>query len=163
MVKEDIIKKSIIKKTNLSKDEVQQALIDNFISMQKVMANLTVKFDELSNNMSKLLGLFEISAKTFAEKYSGEAAAPSNLIDSTYIKKLDTLLDQNKIISQGILLIEEKLRATSSPENNPYPAKQQPYQQQPSNLPSMQQDADSPYKREIGARQDLTPKPLPKY
>ena len=41
----------------------------NFISLQKVLTNLSGRFDELSDNMSKLLQLFEISAKTFAEKY----------------------------------------------------------------------------------------------
>lgn len=161
MAKEVLTRKENIKKTNMSKDEIQQALIDNFISLQKVMANLSVKFDELSTNMSKLLQLFEISAKTFAEKYSEKEAAPSNLIDAAFIKRLDTLLDQNKIISKGIMLIEEKLRDKTgyepAPEDNTYSP------EQASGLPSMQQPQSSPYKREIGARQDIPPKPLPKY
>ena len=72
MVKEVSTGKGIIKRDALSKDEIQLALIDNFINLQKVMANLSVKFDELSLNISRLLQLFEISAKTFAERYSGE-------------------------------------------------------------------------------------------
>ena len=170
MAKEDITPRDITKKTSLSKDEIQLALIDNFINLQKVMANLTVKFDELSLNISRLLQLFEISAKTFAEKYSAQESAPSNLIDAEYLKKLDTLLDQNKIISRGIMLIEEKLRdkISSGPEEHVnYPNQQQyPYQQfQPTQmLPSMQQpQSQIPYKKEIGARQEINPKQLPKY
>ena len=169
MVKEVSSGKNITKKTPLSKDEIQLALIDNFINLQKVMANLTVKFDVLSLNISRLLQLFEISAKTFAEKYSGEAAAPPDLIDKEYLKKIDILLDQNKIISKGIMLIEEKLRDKTGYEPAPdetmnYPQMQNPQMQNSSNLPSMQQTQSSaPYRKEIGARQEINPKPLPKY
>ena len=162
MVKEVSTGKGITKNIALSKDEIQLALIDNFINLQKVMANLSVKFDELSLNISRLLQLFEISAKTFAEKYSAQEAAPSNLIDAEYLKKLDTLLDQNKIISKGIMLIEEKLRDKTGYEPAPDQPMNYPQMQRSQSLPSMQQQqSQSPYKKEIGARQD--PKPLPKY
>jgi len=182
MAKEVSTGKDIDKKTPLSKDEIQLALIDNFISLQKVMANLTVKFDVLSSNISKLLELFEISAKTFAEKYSGEAPAPSTVVDEEYLKKLDTLLNQNKIISKGIMLIEEKLRDRTDYEPAPDETMNYPQMQRSSNLPSMQQQnpyqqlqptqmlptmqqpqSPSPYKKEIGARQETSPKQLPKY
>ena len=162
MVKKTSIAKDINKKTALSKDKIQLALIDNFIDLQKVMANLSVKFDELSLNISRLLQLFEISAKTFAEKYSAQEAAPSNLIDAAYLKKLDTLLDQNKIISRGIMLIEERLRDKTGYEPAPAEPISYPQMQKSPNLPSMQQSS-SPYKKEIGARQQINPKQLPKY
>ena len=106
---------------SMSKEDLQQALIDNFINLQKVMTNLAVKFDELSGNMSKLLQLFEISAKTFAEKYnqeSPETQVNNPGLDIEYIKKLDTLLDQNKIISKGIMLIEERIREKADTSQN---------------------------------------------
>ena len=159
---------------SMSREEIQQTLIDNFIALQRINANLSVKFDELSTNISRLLQLFEISAKTFAEKYSGKESAPANMIDTEFIKKIDTLLDQNKIISKGIMLIEEKLRDknenqpfqdASYPGQNNFGYTNQPYQrQQPQNLPSMQQQnpqSSTPYKKEIGARQET--KPLPKF
>ena len=40
---------------------IEKALIDNFISMQKVLTNLAIKFDNLSEQITKLLELFEIS------------------------------------------------------------------------------------------------------
>ena len=102
MAKEEVKKKP-------SKIEVEQALIDNFINLQRVLTNLSLKFDELSTNMSKMLQLFEISAKTFAEKYSTEEPKSGD-VDTELLKKLDSLLDQNKTISKGIMLMEEKIR-----------------------------------------------------
>ncbi|MCK9567996.1 hypothetical protein M0R72_03510 [Candidatus Pacearchaeota archaeon] len=80
---------------------VEKALIENFVSLQKVMTNMAIKFDSLSEQISKLLELFEISAKTLAEKgYSME--------DRKVAEKLDNLLDQNKIIAKGIALLHER-------------------------------------------------------
>jgi hypothetical protein len=97
-----------------SKEEIEEALIENFINLQRVLTNLAVKFDDLSNNISKLLQLFEISAKSFAEKYSGNY--PGGEADGELLKKLDSLLDQNKVISKGIMLMEEKIRGRSPQE-----------------------------------------------
>lgn len=168
MAKEDLIRNNTFRKTVMTQAEIQQALIDNFISLQKVMTNLSVKFEELSTNMSKLLQLFEISAKTFAEKYSTQELAQENAVDTELIKKLSILLDQNKLISRGIMLIEEKMRDRNNifeqPQPQGQPLQQYPY---PMMLPSMQPQqfsqqppAPSFYKKEIGERQNS--KPLPK-
>lgn len=116
MTKEEVEKK-IIKKKVMSKSDIEQALIDNFINLQKVLTNLSVKFDEMSSKISKMLELFEISAKTFAEKYAGETSPAG--IDADFLKKLDSLLDQNKTISKGIMLMEERIkdRAQTNPQN----------------------------------------------
>jgi hypothetical protein len=74
------------------------------------MTNLAVKFDDLSNNISKLLELFEISAKTFAEKYKEGFPERYGDIDTEFLRKLDSLLEQNKVISKGIMLMEEKVK-----------------------------------------------------
>jgi hypothetical protein len=110
--KENVIKREVpIKKEIIVKREhmdiskrdadVEKILVENFVSLQKVMTNLAVKFDSLSDQMSKLLGLFEISAKTLAEKGAmGE--------DKKILGKLDSLLDQNKVIAKGIALLHER-------------------------------------------------------
>ncbi|MEM0465593.1 MAG: hypothetical protein QXW97_02735 [Candidatus Pacearchaeota archaeon] len=111
--KEETPKKDLkeVQKKPMTKEELQEALIHNFIKLQKALTNIAVKFDELSTNISKLLQLFEISAKSFAEKYSSiENDEKKGDIDKEFIKKLDTLLEQNKIISKGIMLIEERIR-----------------------------------------------------
>jgi hypothetical protein len=95
--------KKVVRKSEPSKKNinVENALIENFVSLQKVMTTMAVKFDSLSNQISKLLELFEISAKSLAEKgYSME--------DRKVAEKLDNLLDQNKIIAKGIALLHER-------------------------------------------------------
>ncbi len=98
------------------KKETEEGLIENFIKLQKVMTNLAIKFEDLSNNMSKLLQLFEISAQTFAEKFTGDYTPTDS--DRELLRKLDSLLDQNKVISKGIMLMEEKIRERT-PQSEP--------------------------------------------
>ncbi len=116
MVKKEGVRKienKTKRKKSMTKAELEQALVDNFTNLQKVLTNLSIKFEDLSGNISKLLNLFEISAKNFAEKYSGKET--SNM-DKDFLKKLDNLLDQNKTISKGIMLMEEKIRGKAGQE-----------------------------------------------
>jgi hypothetical protein len=120
-------KTGAIKKKPMTKAEMEKTLIDNFTNLQKVLTNLSIKFEDLSNNMSKLLQLFEISAKSFAEKYTNKEAEKQIEIktqdqkkaDKEYLKKLDSLLDQNKTIAQGIMLMEKRIRHRNSEPEKP--------------------------------------------
>jgi len=99
------------KRKSMTKVELEEALLTNFVNLQKVLTNLSLKFDDLSDNITKLLQLFEISAKSFAEKYAGGTGSGGDL---EMLKKLDSLLDQNKTIAKGIMLMEEKIRNKSA-------------------------------------------------
>ncbi|MDP7521144.1 MAG: hypothetical protein QF567_02835 [Candidatus Pacearchaeota archaeon] len=87
--------------TNTSKD-TEKILIENFVSLQKVMTNLSLKFDGLTNQISKLLELFEISAKSLAEKNPNLEGHNKQMMN-----KMDSLLDQNKTIARGMALLGE--------------------------------------------------------
>ena len=56
--------------------------------------------------------LFEISAKSFAEKYSEKEGDGQNKDLSI---KLDSLLDQNKVIAKGIMMMEERISQKNAP------------------------------------------------
>ena len=94
-----------LKKKSVSSSEIDAALLENFVHLQKALTNIALKFDQLSSNISRLLELFELSAKNFAEK-----AVEKGSVDQEFLKKLDALLDQNKTISKGIMMMEEKVR-----------------------------------------------------
>ncbi len=96
-----IVKKTFIKPVKKTKN-TNEILVENFVSLQRVMTNLSIKFDNLTTQISKLLELFEISAKTLAEKNP-------NLEGNTeeVVKKLDNLLEQNKVIARGLTLLHE--------------------------------------------------------
>ena len=71
--------------------------------------------------MSKLLQLFEISAKSFVENKSIKEPIKEQKEerreDKDLLNKLDSLLDQNKIIAKGIILMEDRIRKRAEPES----------------------------------------------
>ena len=109
--------------------KIEKVLVENFVSLQKVMTNLTVKFDNLANQISKLLELFEISAKTLAKK-DFDLEKKSGKIDEEMVSKIDNLLDQNKTIARGLTLLHE-------PESRqvPLPPMRRPPQAPPGQKP----------------------------
>ncbi len=124
-------KSSSSSSSGVSRD-VDKMLIQNFISLQRVLTNLSLKLDNLANQTSKLLELFEISAKNLAKK--DFAVDRDNRSSKEIMAKLDYLLSQNKILARGLTLLHEP----SSPgfeENQanefikPKPLKQNQYQE----------------------------------
>lgn len=91
--------------TKINSNNTNKILIENFVALQKVMTNLAGKFDSLSDNITKLLQLFELSARSFAEKQPGTLEK-----DKEFLDKLNMLTEQNKTIAKGLTLLEEKLR-----------------------------------------------------
>ena len=95
----------MLKKEVKKDDSLENILLENFVELQKVLTNLTFKFSELSDNISRLLELFELSAKSFADK-----PIKTSGVDEEFLKKLDSLLDQNKTISKAIMMMEDRVR-----------------------------------------------------
>ncbi len=116
----------------LKKCSVDKILIEKFVSIQKVIINLSVKFDNLSNQISKLLNLFEISAKTLAQKeFNTEGDKKEN---KKIIGKMDKLLEQNKTIARGLTLMHEIKSSPGSPGQLPLQQTPRPNEYQKSIL-----------------------------
>jgi hypothetical protein len=103
------------KPRRLSAAEREKILIDNFIGLQKVMVNLSMKFENLSDNITKLLGVFEASARDYMVNKG--RSSPDK--DREYLAQLNTLIEQNKSISRGIMQLDEKVRSTRTTESVP--------------------------------------------
>ena len=114
--------KAVNVKANKSADKLNYILIENFVNLQKAMTNLAGKFDDLAIQISKLLQLFEISAKSFAEKLA--TGTPDIEKDREFLDKLNRLLDQNKVIAKGLTLMEEKMRERLYGHSAPQPQQQ---------------------------------------
>ncbi len=128
--------------SNSEKNEnVSRMLVENFVSLQSVMADLTSKLNNLANQISKLLELFEQSAKAFMEKdiKFGEGTG----VNKEIAEKLDKLLEQNKIIARGLALLHEA-NSAEEPQYSPTPPQQ--IQQ------FTQQESDNRYQRSISSR-----------
>lgn len=86
--------------------QIEEKILENLVALQKVHADLAEKFNNLSNQISSLLSLFEGAARSFAQN-------PANQInekDKEFLEKIDRLLDQNKTIARGLTLMEERIR-----------------------------------------------------
>lgn len=113
------------------RDEIKigKALTDNFIALQKIMVNLSTKFDNLSNQISKLLELFEISAKSLAGKDFEKDKENKDM--KTILEKLDNISQQSGLIGKGLALIHEIGSEKESPtmppaQRPPIPARPRP-------------------------------------
>ena len=134
-MKKKTTKKEPSKKSSAkSKQNTEKMLIENFVSLQKVMTDLSFKFNNLTNQISNLLELFETSAKTLAQKdfnFDLETLESSN---ERFEEKLDNLLDQNKVIARGLTLIHENssnmMQQNFQPPSEPSPEFQEPLQRQ---------------------------------
>lgn len=94
-------------KTSPRNKKIEDSLIKNMIELQKIQTNMAEQFEKLSRDISQLLALFELTARNFAKK-----SAPIGEIekDKEFLDKIDTLLEQNKILAKGLTLMEERLR-----------------------------------------------------
>ena len=119
-------------KTTNKNNDMEKVLIENFIALQKVMTNFSNKFEDLSKQISKLLELFEISAKSLAKK--GEKNNEYEKKQNDEIKhKLKDIQDQNKVIARGLTLLHEKEPSDLEQKEN----FQQKHFNPPSNNPSI--------------------------
>ncbi len=93
-------------------EHLNKSLIENFVALQKVITKNSEKLDFLSGQISKLLQIFEISAKSFAEKnFRPTGTNPADLQkEAEFLSKLNTLLDQNKTIAKGLSLLGDDLK-----------------------------------------------------
>lgn len=115
-------------KPRKQQENINHLLIENFTSLQKVMSGMAERFDNLSVNISKLLNLFEASAKSFMSS----PAISEIEKDKEFLSKLDALLEQNKTIAKGLTLMEEKFRERVYGKEPEIPKVQ--VQQPPSNI-----------------------------
>lgn len=100
-------RKRRVSRVPLSQEDAntEKILIENFVALQRVMTHLSEKFDNLASQISKMLNLFEISAKALAEKELDSEKGNTDLKKA--IEKLDNLLEQNKIIAKGLIFLHE--------------------------------------------------------
>lgn len=138
---------------------IEDALIQNFVSIQKVMLNLSEKIGKLSDQVSSLLQLFEISAKTLAAKEGKENKSAEEIKE-----KLEKLIEQNKLIARGITLVSDKgLLDAPSEEKNISEEKEEEMPKAPVPIEKTEGSMDiNEYQKSISS-QNKKFNPLPKF
>ena len=100
-----------VKEKKMTAREREELLVENFVGLQHAMTNMSIKFGALSDNISRLLEIFEESARNFMQ--GGDKSDNKDMLN-----KINSLLDQNKTIAKGLVLMEENLRRRAE---NPVP------------------------------------------
>lgn len=95
-------------KESASKTGVEELLIENFVELQRAITNLSSKFEGLSNQISRLLGVFELAAKNVVESSPNEYS--KEIVD-----RLNNLVEQNSTIASGLVALEERTRRIAPP------------------------------------------------
>src|SRR3989344_5076084 len=96
-------------KKYLSKSK-EDLVMENLITLQKVLTNLAVRIDALTDQTSRLLSLFEVSAKSLVQRQSTNL----NKEDKEFIEKLDLLIEQNKLIAKSVTMMNDRHRESIS-------------------------------------------------
>ena len=90
------------------------ALIGNTASLQKIILGLARDIHSLSRDISKMLELFDEASKAFKE---GRVKTEGGVSE----ERIDQLLEQNKVIAKGLVLLERFLREQSEEKPKPLP------------------------------------------
>lgn len=85
-------------------DNLAKQLIETGVKVQSKTVDLISEMDKLTKRVDKLLGLFEE-----ASKHVGEAETTEQRINEL-TNKLESLLEQNKSIARGLILLEKYVR-----------------------------------------------------
>lgn len=125
---------------------MNKLMLENFVSLQRVLTNLSTKMENLTTQISNLLDLFEISAKSLADR---EFEIEKD--NKETLEKLNVLLDQNKILARGLSLMHERMPM----EQFPHPTQQNISSQPP------QQNFQQFSQPQSTLTRELTPSPPP--
>ena len=100
-------KKRVSTSTKVSSTpRLEEKILHNLVELQRIHTNLAQKFDKLSDQLTELLNLFEMAARTFASQPHIQATEK----DKEFLDKIDKLLEQNKLIAKGLTLMEGKMK-----------------------------------------------------
>ncbi len=89
----------------LTKQSIIDQLVKNNILLQQKTAELMTSMNNLNKNITNLVQIFQKAAETMGK---GEVKEPLTF-------KLSQLLEQNKQISRGLLLLEQYIRQRMPP------------------------------------------------
>jgi hypothetical protein len=126
-----------------SSPSIEDKLIENLVGLQKVNANMSEKFDKLSEQISRLLALFEMAAKDFSKQPMAREAEK----DKEFLDKINMLIEQNKSVAKVLVMLEERTRAKPEQRAQPMPMQMQrsaPVQQQSQQGSSIAQEIEGP-------------------
>jgi len=99
----------------MAKKEAIDLLLENTIALQKTLASLATDLKSLNKKVSDLFELFESASSAFKEGKTGKGER----VPSDIAGKMDMLVEQNKTLAKGLILLDKTLRGKESTEPSP--------------------------------------------
>ncbi len=103
-----------------SKDEIIHQLVENNLALQQKNIELISSIKELTKKIDDMVTIFSEAAKHIKEG-----------TDRPLMEKLQNLLEQNKTIAKGLILLEKYVREKSAMGAGINAAQQKPFQPKP--------------------------------
>lgn len=95
-------------------DGSMDLLIENSVALQKVLTDVALSLNQLTKELRQLLDMFKEAGKTLGEDKASQAVAHED--KKAVVDKLDTLLDQNRTIARGLVLLESSMKEKDRPK-----------------------------------------------
>ncbi len=96
--------------SRLTKQHIIDQLVQNNVLLQQKSADLLNSMNNLNKNVDRLVRIFEKAADSIGK---GEVKEPLTV-------KLSQLIDQNKQIARGLLLLEQYVKQRALPSKNEF-------------------------------------------
>lgn len=93
-----------------TKQHIIDQLVKNNVLLQQKSADLINSMNNLSKNIDKLVKIFEKAAESIGK---GEIREPLTA-------KLSQLIDQNRQIAKGLLMLEQYVKQRALPQKNEF-------------------------------------------
>jgi len=90
------------KKASVTSEPIIDELIKHNVALEKVSLELLESVNKLTSRIDRMLSLFEEAAKNIEKA--------ETLEEQPLARKLESLIDQNKTIARGLLLLEKFIR-----------------------------------------------------
>ena len=108
-------KEGKMSKKDKQQDKSIELLVENSIALQKILTSVSYNLTKLTEEITLILELFKEASKTFGEERATEEVDFDH--KRNLISKLDVLIEQNKHIARGLILLESTLRDREKPRD----------------------------------------------
>ena len=95
-------------------DGSRDLLVENSVALQKVLTDVALSLNQLTKELRQLLDMFKEAGKTLGEDKASQAVAHED--QKAVADKLDTLMDQNRTIARGLVLLESSMKEKDRPK-----------------------------------------------
>lgn len=95
-----------IKKDTKNGNEISNLILENTVALQRNLVETTEELKNLNIKLTRILDIFDKASRTFED--SLEKGTETDVVELE--KKIDALIEQNRIIAKGLLLLGKSTR-----------------------------------------------------